>query len=257
MEKPILTPKIVKENSTSKRLIMIIGIGLITIILAGITTYVLSFKPSPSLTENQTPTVTEETLVKNEERSSTLEPAKKNEFGLISFIQDENNSWPMEWHLMLSPEDSMANEFRIISQLKTPKPENIEVAIGFDKNILQAILVSEREIQPKIGDPVNIKFRLSNNTYKNPNGPRGYQYSDLSAGFSRLGSKNDAGTGLGSVLPYGTSFPIYLLGDTIINKSFVETGDFINSRILLATIYTSGEDNSYVYEIILEKLPIK
>ena len=128
--------------------------------------------------------------------------------------------------------------------------------MGFDKDILSEILVNKREIQKKIGDPVDIKFHLGDGSRPNPSGPRGYQYLDMSAAFSRLNEFKN-GTIPNSVTPYATSFQIYMLGSKVIDSSFNQSGNFIGSKILIGTIKTADDKNSYTYEIFLEKFPMK
>jgi len=179
----------------------------------------------------------------------------ENKFGIVSFAKDDTSTWPLEWHITLSPEDTQNNEFQITSQLKTEKPVGIENVYGFDKRILSDILVDKREIQPKAGDPVDIKFRLDNDSHANPSGPRGYQYLVMAAGFSRLGGFKHNGTI--PVTPYRTSFHIFMLGNKIVDRTFAETGIFFGSKVFIATIKTRDDKSSYTYEIFLEKFPKK
>lgn len=179
-----------------------------------------------------------------------------NGHGIVSFVKDDTSTWPLEWHITLSPDDTQNNEFQIISKLKTERPSGIADALGVDKDILLDILVDKREVQPKIGNPVDIKFLLDSDSRVNPSVLGGYQYLSMTAGFSRLGGFTNGSTS-NSVTPYGTSFPIYMLGNKVTSMSFVENGNFVGSKILIATLKTSDGENSYIYEIFLEKTLIE
>ncbi len=176
-----------------------------------------------------------------------------NNFGIVSFTKTAVGKWPSEWHITLSPEDTQnikGNEFRIVSQLTNMKWQTNEEELVHD------VLVDQREIQPEVGDLVEMKFHLNNSSLVNPMGPRGYQYMVLSSAFSRLASKRDEITA-NSVKPYASSFPIYMLGNKIDDILPQQKGNFVDFKILIATVKTSDDKNSYTYEIFLENFPMK
>ena len=111
-----------------------------------------------------------------------------NNFGFVSFIENDSGNWRLEWHMTLSPDYTpkvKGNGIRIISQLKTKKPTGIENSDGFIENILYDILVNQTQIQPQVGDPVDIEIYLNNDPNKDPDGPRGYEYLSVPSGFAR------------------------------------------------------------------------
>ena len=74
----------------------------------------------------------------------------------------------------------------------------------------------------------------------------------INADFSRLsGSLSGEGSG-NFVKPYATSFPIYMLGNKVDDITFERKGNFVEGKILLATVKTSDENATYVYEIMLK-----
>ena len=177
-----------------------------------------------------------------------------NDFGIVSFTNTDVATWPLEWHIILAPEDIQEARgfgFRIVSQLTNMKGQIKE------EKILYNTLVSQTEIQPQVGDPFDIKFLLNNTPLINAIGPRGYQYLGISSVFSRLGGSKEHGIATDPVKPYGTSYPIFMLGNKIIGTLVQQKGNFVGSRILIATITTSDDKNSYTYNIFLEKIPTK
>lgn len=153
---------------------------------------------------------------------------------------------------MLSPHDTQRGEFRIIDKLRNGGPAGIRNAPGFDERVLSAVLVDTREIQPHAGDPVNIKFRLAAAPHAQPDA-RPYRFLSVPFGFSRIGGFKN-GNIPDPVRPYGMSFVIYMLGSKIVDRGFTTAGDFVGSRIPIATIRTADETRTYTYDIFFEKL---
>ena len=175
--------------------------------------------------------------------------------GIVEFTKTNAGAWTFEWHIVLAPDDTKNNEFRIVSRLQTAIPAGAANAARSDGRLLSAVLVDKREIQEHPGEPVNIKFRLADDprihTY-----PQGYQYLSVPIGFSRIGGFRN-GTIPDPVRPYGMSNAMYMLGSKIVGRSFATTGDFAGARIHIATVRTTDGPRAYTYEIFLERYPLR
>ena len=192
-------------------------------------------------------------------KNNQIVDVQTNDFGktwqsTINDIPDKStNNFDKEWRMVISPEDikeARGFGFRIVSQLTNMKPQINEGDLLYD------IIVDQKEIQSHAGDPVDIKFRLSNSPNINPSGPRIYQYLDIPAEYYRLNGPKNASTS-SQVTPYASSFSVHMLGSKIIDILSRQKGDFVDSRALIATIKTGDDKNSYIYDIFLEKIPTK